>query len=69
LIIEYLQWIHPEVADRGLCVLILDIYPAHRRDPVVAVSKECDTEFPFVPAGGTNEYQPPDYRIFGELKL
>jgi hypothetical protein len=28
LIIEYLQWLHPEVADRRPCVLTLDVHPA-----------------------------------------
>jgi hypothetical protein len=34
----------------------------------MAASEECDIELLFVPAGGTNKYQPLDYRIFGELE-
>jgi hypothetical protein len=68
LIVEYLQWLHAEIADGLPCALILDVYPTHRTDTVMAAAAQSDIELLFVPAGGTSEYQPLDYRIFGELK-
>jgi hypothetical protein len=40
LIVEYLQWLHTEIADIRPCVLILDVYPAHRTGAVVASAEE-----------------------------
>jgi hypothetical protein len=68
LTVEYLQGLHTEIADRRPYVLILDVYPTHRTDAVVAAAEECHVKRRFVTAGGTSEYQPLDYRIFGELK-
>jgi hypothetical protein len=68
LIVEYIQWLHEEIAGGQPCALILDIYPTHRTDIVLAAADECDVELLFVPAGGTSQYQPLDYRVFGELK-
>jgi hypothetical protein len=69
LIVQYLEWLHTEIADRRPCfLLVLDIHPAHRTDPAGAAAEECEIELLFVPAGGTSEYQPLDCRIFGELK-
>jgi hypothetical protein len=68
LIVEYLQWLHTGIADRPPCVVILDVYPAHRTDTAVAAAEGCDIELLFVSAGGESEYQLIDYRIFGELK-
>jgi hypothetical protein len=31
----------------------------------MAAAEECDIELLFAPAGGISEYQPLDYRIFG----
>jgi hypothetical protein len=50
------------------CALILDVYPTHRTDAIIAAAEECDIEVLLVPAGGTSEYQPFDYHTFGELK-
>jgi hypothetical protein len=68
LIIEYLQRFPAETAGGQPCALILDIYPTHQTGGVLAATEECDVELLFVPAGGTSEYQPLDYRIFRELK-
>jgi hypothetical protein len=68
LIIEYSRWLHTEIASGNPCLLIVDVYPTHRTETVMAAAEECDVELVFVPAGGTSEYQPLDHRIFGELK-
>jgi hypothetical protein len=34
----------------------------------MAAAEECDIKLLFMPASGTNEYEPLDYHIFGELK-
>jgi hypothetical protein len=47
------------------CVLILDVYSAHQTDVVMAAAEECDLELLFLQASGTSEYQPLDYRMFG----
>jgi hypothetical protein len=62
-----LEWLHWEIAGGCPCVLILDVYPAHRTEIVVNAAGERDIELLFVPADGTSEYQPLDHRIFGEL--
>jgi hypothetical protein len=54
-IVAYLQWLLAEVARDHPCALILDVYPTHRTDIVMAAAEECDIELLFVPAGGTNE--------------
>jgi hypothetical protein len=68
LIVEYLQWLHAEIAGGHPCVLILYVYPTYRTEVGSAAAEECDIELRSMRAGGTNEYQPLDYRIFGELK-
>jgi hypothetical protein len=68
LIVEYLQWLHTGIADRHPCVLILDVYPDHQKDAIVAAAEECDIEFVFVPVGRTKECHPLNSRIFKELK-
>jgi hypothetical protein len=68
LIIEYLQWLHAEIAGGHPWTLILDAYPTHHTDVVMVAAEKCDIELLSVPAGGTNEYQPLDYRIFSKLK-
>jgi hypothetical protein len=67
LIIECVQWFHTEIAGGQPCALILDVYPTHRTGVLMAAAEGCDVELLFVPEGGTSEYQPLDYRIFGEL--
>jgi hypothetical protein len=67
-IVEYLQWFHTEIAGGQPCALILDVYPTHRTDVVMAAAEESDIELLFVPGGGTSKYQPLDNRIFGKLK-
>jgi hypothetical protein len=63
LIVEYMEWLHWEIAGGRPCVLIFDVYPTHRPEVMVNTAAEL-----FVRTGGTSEYQPLDYRIFGELK-
>jgi hypothetical protein len=63
-----LEWLHWEIAGGCPCVLILDVYPAHRTEVLVNAAGERDIELLFVPAGGTSECQLLDSRIFGELK-
>jgi hypothetical protein len=47
LIVEYLQRLHTEIADKCLCVPIPDVYPAHRTNVAVATAEECDIELLF----------------------
>ena len=48
--------------------MIWDVYAAYRSDEVkeYAIKKEVTLEF--IPAGQTDEWQPLDYRIFGDMK-
>jgi hypothetical protein len=66
-IIEYLQWLHLEVKEEPI-VLVLDVYPTHRTDAVKQAAEEMHIELLYVPAGATSLFQPLDRRIFGELK-
>jgi hypothetical protein len=68
LIVEYLEWLYSEIAGGCPCVLILNVYLTHRTQVVVNAARERDVELLFMRAGGTSEYQPLNYRIFGELK-
>jgi hypothetical protein len=68
LIVEYIEWLHREVAEGFPCILIMDVYPCHRTDRVLAAADTNDVELLFVPAGATGRFQPMDPRIFGELK-
>jgi hypothetical protein len=68
LIIEYLNWIDLDAVDGEPCVLVLDIDPMHRTPAVQASARDLDVELLDVPAGATEEFQPLDRRIFGELK-
>jgi hypothetical protein len=67
-IIEFIKWLHQEVADYKPCALVLDVYPSRRSEWVIAAAKENDVELLFVPAPGTGNFQPRDRRIFGELR-
>jgi hypothetical protein len=67
-IVEDLHCLHAEMAAGLPYALILDVYPTPRTDAVMAVAAQCDIELLFVPAGGTSEYHPLNYHIFGELK-
>jgi hypothetical protein len=67
-IIESIEWLHREIANGNPCALVLDVYPSHRADRVIAIAEANDVELLFVPAGGTGRFQPMDRRIFGELK-
>lgn len=68
IMIQYLNWLHTECADRKPCALVLDCYKAHRTDAVKEVAKDLGIELIYVPACGTSIYQPLDRRIFGILK-
>jgi hypothetical protein len=68
IIIEFIKWLHQEVADDKPRALVLDVYPSHRSEWLIASAAENDRELLFVPAGGTGRLQPMYRRIFGELK-
>ena len=67
ILISYLEWIH-EKCQKEKCLLIWDVYAAHRSQVIKDKAKELNIELLYVPAGGTSIYQPLDVRIFGELK-
>jgi hypothetical protein len=67
MMLEYLQWLSNQAQGEPI-LLVLDVYPAHRRPRVRQRAGELDIELLEVPAGGTSEFQPLDRRIFGELK-
>ena len=67
ILISYLEWLHKNCQNEP-CLLIWDVYDAHRSQKVKDKAKELNIELAFVPAGGTSQYQPLDVRIFGELK-
>jgi hypothetical protein len=66
-IVEFIEWLHREVAQCSPCSLIFDVYATHRTERVLAAAEANDVELLFVPAGGTGRFQPLDRRIFGEL--
>jgi hypothetical protein len=68
LIVAFVEWLHKDVAKGCACVLILDVYPSHRAEAVLAVAEADDVELLFVPAGATGRFQPMDRRVLGELK-
>jgi hypothetical protein len=35
-IVSDIEWLHSQVADGAPCVLVLDVYPTHRSDRVLA---------------------------------
>lgn len=64
---KYIKWLHKR--NRGdHKYLLWDVYAAHRAEEVkeYAIKKEVTLEF--IPAGQTDEWQPLDYKIFGEMK-
>ena len=65
--VAYLQWLSGQIGGMPCC-LILDVYAAHLADCVWEVAEALDIELITVPANGTGQYQPLDYRIFGILK-
>jgi hypothetical protein len=66
--VAYIEWLHRDVADGYPCVLVLDVYPSHRTERVLATAEANDVELLFMPAGGTGRFQPLDRLVFGELK-
>jgi hypothetical protein len=65
---QFIKWLHREIADYRAYVLIMDVYPSHWTDCVLATAEGDDAEVLFVPTRGTGRFQPVDCRIFGELK-
>ena len=51
-----------------MCLLIWDVYAAHRSQVIKDKANELNIELLYIPAGATSLYQPLDIRIFGELK-
>jgi hypothetical protein len=62
-IVEFSEWLHRETANYRPCVLIIDVYPSHRTERVLATAEAEDVELLFVPAGGTGRFKPIDRRI------
>jgi hypothetical protein len=67
-IIESIKWLHQEIADYKPCALVLNVYPTHSGEWVIASAEEDNMELLFVPAGGIGRFQPMDRRAFGELR-
>jgi hypothetical protein len=68
MIIEFIEWLHHDITKSSPCTLILDVYPGHRTERIIATAEANDVELLFVPASGTGGFQPMDRRIFGDLK-
>jgi hypothetical protein len=68
-IVQFIEWLHREVADYMLCVFIMDVYRSHLTKRVLPTTKGEDAKLLFVPANGTGRFQPMDRRIFSELKV
>jgi hypothetical protein len=64
---SYLRWLSAGIRGEP-CLLVADMYQAHRTQGVKDLARELGIELLFVPAGATGECQPLDRRIFGELK-
>jgi hypothetical protein len=68
-IIEFIEWLHPEVIDSKPSTLVLDVFPSHETEWFIDAAEEKGVGLPFVAAGGNGGVQPMDRRIFGELKV
>jgi len=66
IMIEYLDKLHDMFEDNF--ALVLDVYPAHRKEEVKEYAKSLKIQLIYVPACGTGEYQPLDRLIFGVVK-
>jgi hypothetical protein len=67
-IIEFIEWLHHDVTESSPSALVLDVYPSHRTERVIATAEANNVELLFVPPGGTGRFQPMDRRIFGGVK-
>jgi hypothetical protein len=67
-IVEFSEWVHGEIADYRLCVLIMDVDPSRRTERALATAEAENVEFLVILAGRTGRFQPMDRRIFGEMK-
>jgi hypothetical protein len=61
------QWC-TDNAMTGQVVLVWDADPTHKTELVVQQPARVDIRLVFIPAGGTDQYQPLDIAIFPELK-
>jgi hypothetical protein len=67
-IIEFTEWLHHDITESSPCALVLDVYPSHRTECVIATAEANAVEHLFVPGGGTGRFHPMDRQIFGDLK-
>jgi hypothetical protein len=67
MMVQFLEWLSGRVSEQP-CLLVLDVYPAHRTLRLQELIRELRIELLFVPAGGTSQFQPLDRCVFGELK-
>ena len=64
---RYLVWLQKYA--RGPCCLLWDLHSSHRREDVKQLAQELGMGLEFVPAGQTDQWQPLDRKIFGNLKM
>jgi hypothetical protein len=67
MMVQFLEWLLGRASEQP-CLLVLDVYPAHRTVRLQEWARELRIELLFVPAGGTSRFQLLDRRVFGELK-
>jgi hypothetical protein len=67
-IVEFVEWMHSDIAERSACALILDVYDSHRTDRVIATAGVNEVGLLFVLVGGTGRFQPMHRRIFEDPK-
>jgi hypothetical protein len=63
---QYLEWLADR--DHRPIVLSWDLYAAHRDATVQTLASRIGIRLEFLPAGQTDELQPLDRRVFGNLK-
>jgi hypothetical protein len=63
---EYISWLR--LRNSGPLALLWDVFAAHRDADVKDKAQEEEITVSFIPAGQTDEWQPLDRRIFGNLK-
>jgi hypothetical protein len=64
---EYLDWLSDRIKGQNL-LLLWDCFAAHRDEAVRSKAEKAHITLEFIPAGLTDEWQPLDLRIFGNLK-
>lgn len=65
---EYLKWLKEEVYEGAPIFVIWDAYRAHKTPAIRCYMENREIGHIIVPEGQTGQWQPLDFRIFGDLK-